>query len=92
MLEGPGLPYAVEHLWGIFIDLHTTRTATGFGGLNPITYLDIDAYQRVTGVVLSPEEVALIRMADGVAMDQVRMNNDTGEKAPPPSEQSRVVE
>jgi hypothetical protein len=50
-------------LWGYFIELHESRGFTGFGPAQ-ITYLDFDAWQRVTGTVLEPWEVEAIRRAD----------------------------
>lgn len=67
LLLGPGCPAAARHLWDIFLALHASRGSNGYGGL-PISFMEIDAYQRLTGAELSREEVGLLRAADATAL------------------------
>lgn len=50
-------------LWQTFRELHASRPQSGFGPLR-ITFAEIDAFQRVTGVQLKPWEVDALRRAD----------------------------
>lgn len=61
--DAPELPAMLEPLWADFIELHNSRGSTGFGAA-PITFADIDAWQRVVGLHLRPWEIAAIRAAD----------------------------
>jgi hypothetical protein len=63
LLAAPPCPVGCEELWHIFGQLHGCRGSTGFGPAR-ISYLDLDAYQRVTGTKLVPWEVEAIRRAD----------------------------
>lgn len=58
----PDLPREGRTAWGAFRDMHTTRFTSM--GLMPISYTEIDAWQRVTGVELEPWEVDAIRALD----------------------------
>ena len=62
-LRGPDLPPDARHAWAVFASLSRTRTMSS-AGPNPISYLEIDAYCRVTHDRLTPLDVALIREAD----------------------------
>jgi hypothetical protein len=68
LLKAPALPKGCEELWRIFSELHACRGSTGFGPMR-ITYVDLDAYQRVTGKRLQPWELAAIRKADAAYLD-----------------------
>lgn len=61
--KGPTLPSDAAYLWNHFVLLHSARTAGGFGP-NPITYPEIDAYNRLTGAGLDGWEVSAIRALD----------------------------
>lgn len=63
LAEAPMLPPGCEQLWRDFMDLHGARGFTGFGPAR-ITFVDLDAYQRVQGVRLSPWQIDAIRRAD----------------------------
>ena len=69
------MPIEVAHVWGFFEDLSDTRTH-GPGGLNGITFAEIDAYARRMRVDISPFETWLIREVDKVVLRALR--------APPP--------
>jgi len=61
-LEPPPLPDEAQGLWAAFCALHQTRGG-GFGP-GPISFHEIDAYQRLTGAHLDPWEVQAIRAVD----------------------------
>ncbi len=63
LLDAPSCPEGCEALWNIFCELHACR------GEGRISYVDVDAYQRVTGVVLRPWELAAIRRADNAFLE-----------------------
>lgn len=67
LLDAPVLPDACVELWGIFTELHACRNS-GFGPA-PITFADIDAFQRVSGIRLEPWELAAIRRADAAYLE-----------------------
>lgn len=48
-------------------------------GFHPISYVEIDAYSRLTGRRLRPFEVQLIRAIDRVAMANVPKPKDPGQ-------------
>ena len=73
-LLGPPCPLAAEHLWPIFLELHSARSSNGFG-LNPLSFVELDAYQRVTGIELLPEEVSLLRLADEVSRQVLQVED-----------------
>jgi hypothetical protein len=49
-------------------------------GLNPISFTEIEAYGRLLRKKLSPEEVALIRIADSAALEQIAKNGTRKEQ------------
>lgn len=63
LTDQPELPAELEELWREFTDLHSSRGA-GLAGPLPITFADIDVYQRVTGTPLKQWEIEAIRRAD----------------------------
>jgi hypothetical protein len=69
LLDAPHLPAGCEELWRVFSELHSCRGNSGFGPLR-ITYADIDAFQRVSGVMLQPWELDAIRRADAAYLTQ----------------------
>jgi len=64
-LIAPPLSFEVEYLWSEYV--HIKSGVSGDGG---IQYRDLDAYQRVTGVELSPWESSLI-----FEIDRLRKKN-----------------
>ena len=62
LVDPPTLPDGCEALWPIFLELHSCR-AIGMDAQR-ITYADIDAYQRVSGIALAQWELLAIRRAD----------------------------
>ena len=63
LADAPPLPHGCESLWANFLELHSCRGSVGLG-INRITYVDMDAFCRVTGTMLKPWEIGLIRKAD----------------------------
>jgi predicted DNA-binding protein (UPF0251 family) len=49
--------------WRAFLALHAARTMHA-AGPNPITWPDLEAYQRMAGVVLARYEIEAIRSVD----------------------------
>lgn len=71
----------MAYLWGWFIELASARTSNGFG-LNPISYVEIAAWARLTGREPSPWEVSLLKRMDGAAL-AAYAKKAPGAKAPP---------
>jgi hypothetical protein len=63
-LEGPDFPEHMAHLWEWVRDLHG-RSGVGMAGLAPLSHQEIEAWQRLTGIVLEPLEVEALIALDG---------------------------
>jgi hypothetical protein len=70
LAAAPRLPKGCEQVLADFMDLHGCRTSTGFGPA-PISYLELDAWQRVNGLRLEAWEIDAIRAADEAYMAYV---------------------
>lgn len=68
--EAPPLPKGCELVLRDFLDLHGSRTSTGFGPAR-ISFLELDAWQRVNGVTLEAWEIDAIRAADDAYLAQI---------------------
>jgi hypothetical protein len=83
----PPLPQIAERAWEAFGELNETRDA-GSGGISRIKYVEMLAYQTMTGVWLSPLDVALVKEADkafaAVVMEQLK--DASGSPSAPTSE------
>jgi hypothetical protein len=55
--EKPELPESMSHLWSRYLEILAGRQ-------DRITYADLDAYERVTGVKLLPFEARTIMSID----------------------------
>ena len=62
-LDVPPIPEEYEYAWACFSDLQMTRGSNGFSA-NPISFLEIDAYIRLSGRVLLPHEIRAIKLID----------------------------
>lgn len=62
-LEGPPFPVGLELLWQWFNELRVTRSV-GVGGIEPLTYSEIDAWARLTDRKLRPHEVTALMTLD----------------------------
>ena len=60
------LPAGVAHLWDAFVALSATR-APAFEGLAAITCTEIEAWQRLHGLRLTPWEVETLLAVDRAA-------------------------
>jgi hypothetical protein len=69
LVDAAALPAGCEELWRVFNELHACRGNYGFGPVR-ITYADIDAFQRVSGMRLHPWEIKAIRRADAAYLTQ----------------------
>jgi hypothetical protein len=64
------LPIAAYPVWLAFCRLSGRRGGTGFGP-SPIGWLEIEAYQRLAGIRLSPWEIEMIEMLDRLYLDRL---------------------
>lgn len=53
------------YLWEYFIELDSGRSVGGMS-VNPISYQDIDCWNRLTGKNITANEVEAIKMIDNV--------------------------
>src|SRR4051812_47463460 len=70
LLDVPECPEDCEILWQVFRELHSCRGNNGFGPTR-ITYMDLDAFQRVSRLELHPWELEAIRRADQRFLQQM---------------------
>lgn len=63
LADGPRPPAGCGPLWRDFMELHNSRS-WGEGGPKPISFVELDAWQRVRGVRLAAWEIAAVRAAD----------------------------
>ena len=73
-LDGPDLPDELAFLWGYFTELHETRS--GGMGPGPISYSEIDAWQRLTGRELPIWQVKAIKRMDRAFMQVEAKKNE----------------
>ena len=64
-LEGPGFPERLAYLWRWFEELEQSREM-GPHGLQPLTYVQIDAWARLTDRQPEPHETRLLMTLDAV--------------------------
>jgi hypothetical protein len=65
-LQAPPFPGAAISAWSAFHRLSTRRGSNGFGGVNPITWSEIDAFVRLSGVSLTLWDIEAIEMLDDI--------------------------
>jgi hypothetical protein len=63
------LPELFEQSWQDFLELHNARSSNGFG-VNPISYLEIDAWTRLNRITLSLSDIKIIKALDNVFLKQ----------------------
>lgn len=63
------MPEGADYLWRAFQRLSGRRTNNGFGQ-NPLTWQEIDAFVRLSGVALAPWEIEVIERLDGLYLAQ----------------------
>lgn len=59
----PAMPPEGAHIWQAFRSLHSARVNNGFGPC-PISFVDMDAWQRVMQYPLAPWEAEAVRKLD----------------------------
>jgi hypothetical protein len=62
-LLAPEFPDELEYLWGWALELHG-RSGVSMAGLNPLTFQTIEAWARLTGRSLLPQEVEGLILLD----------------------------
>lgn len=70
-LQGPQFPELMEYVWSAFISLHSAR-GQGFNGPLPISYQEIDAWQRMTKNTLLPWEIEVVKRLDAVYLKAMK--------------------
>lgn len=68
MLTGPPLPESLEYLWVWLLDIRR-GLGSGMEGLHPLTWVVLDAWTRLTGTTLDPEEASALLTIDAVMRD-----------------------
>lgn len=66
-LEATPIPEGAGLVAQTFFDLHATRSSNGFG-LDPITHLELWAWQRMHHVRLTPWEIETLLLMDRAAL------------------------
>lgn len=79
--DGPEIPYAGMRVWGIFLRLHAARGGGGFGPA-PISYADMQAFQRVSGEPLRPFEIEMIKALDAEVLKAANNRDKPGNPSP----------
>jgi len=59
----PPFPEALRYLWSAFVRIRRRNAGNGFGP-TPITWADLDAYSRLSGLRLLPWEIEIIERLD----------------------------
>ncbi len=70
MANRAALPSACQQVFSDFTELHCARGSTGFGPAR-ITFVDIDAWERVNGLKLDAWEIEAIRAGDDAYMASI---------------------
>lgn len=74
----PPMPPALTYLWAAFLRLANRRGSNGFGA-NPISWTELEAFSRLSGLRLTPWEIETIEMLDNLyRVEQAR----TGAEGP----------
>lgn len=61
--EPVDIPEAASHVWEWFWKLSAQRSS-GFGGAEPISWLEMDAWARLTNTLVTPEEFDMLSALD----------------------------
>jgi len=59
----PPFPMALVYLWRAYLRLRR-RCGVGFSGPQPVGWIEIDAFARLSGIALAPWEIGLIEAID----------------------------
>ncbi|WP_425468453.1 phage tail assembly chaperone [Phyllobacterium endophyticum] len=77
----PEAPEYTDYIWDWFVQLHNSRE-TGFSA-NPISFLEVEAFCRLTGALIDPWELSVIRRMDQAVLAII---NKTGKHEPSESQ------
>lgn len=78
LIDALPVPVGCIQLWADFLDMHGCRGSNGFGP-SRITFMDIDAWQRVNGARLTAWELESIRRADNAYLASLPKPKEAGE-------------
>jgi hypothetical protein len=89
-LACPPFPRALSYLWRTFQRLRNRRTSSGFG-VNPITWVDLGEFTRLTGTRLAPWEIEVIEELDILDRNEIAkaMKPDDSRETEWPSKSSQ---
>ena len=62
-LRLPPIPAALQHIWDWFGELSAARSGNG-GGPNPLSFVEIEAWARLTGRLPASREVQALMALD----------------------------
>ncbi|MGI9143584.1 MAG: phage tail assembly chaperone [Fluviibacter sp.] len=63
LVDTPPFPELAIHIWSAFLELHNGRTY-GMSGPNPISYDTVYFWCQMTGIVLTPWELGVVKDLD----------------------------
>ena len=59
------LPATLEYIWHYFFELNDARTSNGYT-MNPISFTELDAWNRLAKKDITTQEISIIKQLDGV--------------------------
>lgn len=68
LLKAAPFPETLEYLWRDFIELNNARTSNGYT-LNPISFIEIDAWNRLMNKRVTAQEISILKQLDAVFMN-----------------------
>ncbi|MCO4316346.1 hypothetical protein M8997_004055 [Phyllobacterium sp. 21LDTY02-6] len=77
----PEPPDYTDYIWDWFVQLHNLRSI-GFSA-NPISFLELEAFCRITGALITPWELSVLRRIDQAVLGVI---NKTDRQAPSESQ------
>ncbi len=78
-LECQEIPDCVHYLWVWFWELNDSRTSNGFG-MNPVSYLEIQAWNELSMNWIHPWETKTIKKMDAVLREFRAENSKKADK------------
>ena len=66
-LEPVPFPETLEYVWRDFLELNDARTSNGYT-VNPISYLELDAWNRLMNKQVTAQEISIMKQLDSVFM------------------------
>ena len=80
-LDGPEFPEELAYVWEWARELHG-RSGVGMAGIAPLSYQTIDAWQKLTGTMLTPLDVEALIAVDGALLSASRPKVEWETSAP----------